>query len=115
MSIEHAKPSGLSEISHLFLSSVREKHAVPGVARPVRIPPGGPRIAPPPPQASMDLTPEELATVFDEPESAGEPASSDLAAVGPVSAIVAAHLDEHQRNRAWNTPATSPPPAIASA
>ncbi len=45
----------LSEISHLFLSSVRDK-AMGGAARPVR--------TPPPKNVSLDLTPEEFAQVF---------------------------------------------------
>ncbi len=58
---EPARPSSpLSEISHLFLSSVRDRSE--GSSRPHRRPPGqhAPR-----PATSIDLTPEEFATVFD--------------------------------------------------
>lgn len=99
MSIEQARPSGLSEISHLFLSTVREKHAVPGVARPVRIPPGGQR---PVVQrdVSMDLTPEEFAQAFGANDA--EDAAPEAVPVGPVTAVIAAHLNENQRERAWD-------------
>jgi len=72
-----AKP--LSEIGHLFLSSVRDKQTS-GMQRPVRTPPG----AVPPVQASVDLTPEEYAGVFGAPEAS--------ARALPVSVILAGHL-----------------------
>ncbi len=48
----------LSEISHLFLSEVRQKQTGSG-PRPVRIPPKRPSV-------SVDMTPEEFANAFDD-------------------------------------------------
>jgi len=62
------KPS-LTEISHLFLSSVREKQTN-GAPRPQRIAPGQPRLAPPPP---VELAPAPEAAPL--PELAPEPES----------------------------------------
>ena len=55
----------LREISHLFLSSIRDK-AGNGAAKPQRIPPGGAAKPPatPDPNVSLDLTPEEFARMF---------------------------------------------------
>ena len=58
------QPQSISEISHLFLSNLRDKQT--GSAnRPVRTPPGQ-RAQPeqPKPTVSIDLTPEEYAEVF---------------------------------------------------
>lgn len=73
----------LSEISHLFLSGVRE-HAGNGAARPTRIPPPRQNI-------SIDMTPEEFAAA-----QQGEPAATakDSSKIGPVTALIAAHLGE---------------------
>lgn len=68
-------PSTLSEISHLFLSSLRDTNAAPK-----RTPPPSSRAA-----ASIDLTPEEL----DKVSQVDAPA---LAA--PVTAVLASHLDD---------------------
>jgi hypothetical protein len=94
--MEDQKKKSLSEISHLFLSSVRENAA--GPTRPMRIPPGGPRIAPassPRIAASIDLTPEEYARVVSEPaESAEQPP------YGAVSALICSQFNGHQIDRA---------------
>src|SRR3954447_10570076 len=90
-------PPSLSEISHLFLSSVRDVQTG-GAARPVRIPPGGakPQAAkensPAQPAHSIDLSAEEYAQVL---------AGGDLPAAGraddvripPVTAVIAQHLN----------------------
>src|SRR5688572_17440762 len=83
----------LSEISHLFLSSVRDK-ATNGQQRPVRTPP-------PKQNVSLDLTPEEFAQVFGAGEDDDETAT-DARGDGPVhqvTAVIAAHLNGRQRER----------------
>ena len=71
----------LSEISHLFLSSVRERQTG-GAAKPVRKPPAAAR------EPSVDLTPEEFAGVLGEvPEDEKHPQP------GPVTAVIAPHLN----------------------
>lgn len=81
----------LREISHLFLSSVREKQAGP-CPRPQRKPPqkSAPVAAPPPqptpPSPSVDLTPEEFKEVF---SPIGEEMSSRIP---PIRAVIASHL-----------------------
>src|SRR6478672_6705343 len=73
----------LSEISHLFLSSVRDRQTG-GAARPVRKPPGTPVQR----EISIDLTPEEFAGVLGEStEDSGRPTP------GPFTAILSAHLN----------------------
>ena len=71
-------PSTLSEISHLFLSTLRDKH--PG---PKRTPPTSRPTA----SASIDLTPEE----FDQVAEVDAPVDS-----APVTAILASHLENAQ-------------------
>lgn len=79
----------LSQISHLFLSGVRDR-AQQGSSRPQRKPPAAP--APEKP-ASVDLTPEEFREVF----AGDSPASNDeTAAAPPVRAVVASHLGARQ-------------------
>ena len=88
----------LSDISHLFLSSVREKQTGTS-ARPVRKPPK--RIP------SVDLTPEEFKHVLGVESEAASPeakpcaevdagAEDEVGRVPPVKAIIAAHLGEGQ-------------------
>jgi len=69
----------LSEISHLFLSSIRDQGQSDSSApRPVRVPPGGKKpVEVPPsqrpearPQTSIDMTPDEFARMFDLPSAA---------------------------------------------
>src|SRR4051812_8451008 len=88
MSDEQPNKKSLSEISHLFLSSVRDNAT--GGARPKRLPPGAPR-----PDVSIDLTPEEFAQVYGGAASA-EP---ERPAIAPVSAIIGAHLNGKQFDR----------------
>jgi len=89
----------LSEISHLFLSNVRDLPK-PGAPRPVRIPPGGQRIesAPKPvaPQHSVDLTPEEFAEVFGriELDDDDAPVKQPI-----VTAVLASHLSGNPAER----------------
>ncbi len=75
----------LSEISHLFLSSVRDKQTG-NAPKPVRKPPT------PRPDISIDLTPEEFAQVFAEQEAAAQMASHRTAAP-KVSAVIGTHLN----------------------
>ncbi len=89
MSDDERPKRSLSEISHLFLSSVRDRQTG-GAARPRRRPPAPGESARP--QTSIDLTPEEFAQVFGE----AEPAARDGA---EVMAILGAHLNGHQLDR----------------
>jgi hypothetical protein len=92
--MEEQKKKSLSEISHLFLSSVRENAT--GGTRPRRIPPGGERVAPRP-GMSIDLTPEEYARVISETETT-EPVENPP--YGPVSAIICSQFNGQQMERA---------------
>jgi hypothetical protein len=74
----------LSEISHLFLSSVREKQ-MGSRALPQRKPPA-------PAKPSVDLTPEEFAQVFQEVPAAPE----ETVQIPPVKAVLAGHLGAKQ-------------------
>lgn len=91
---KHNRP--LSEISHLFLSSIRES-AGNGAPKPQRTPPG----SPPRPNVSMDLTPEEFAQVYGgEAATEGTPAQHlEQERIAPVSAIIGAHLNGKQFDR----------------
>lgn len=81
----------LSEISHLFLSNVRDLPK-PGAARPVRVPPGGPRIQR---DESIDLTPEEFAQVFGQIDlDDDKPSKKPI-----VTAVLASHLSGSQTDR----------------
>src|SRR5438105_2786549 len=77
----------LSEISHLFLSSVRERQTG-GAARPMRKPPSPAR------DLEVNLTPEEFAQVLGEGEE-----DSNRPSPAPVTAIIAAHLNEASFDR----------------
>lgn len=77
----------LSEISHLFLSSVRDRQTN-GANRPQRIPP-------PRPDVSIDLTAEEFAQVYGA-EGAVDPENK----IAPVTALIGAHLNGRQFDRA---------------
>jgi len=88
--MDHSQPNRrLSEISHLFLSDVRDK--TPGGERPKRTPPGGFRN-----DVSIDLTPEEFAKAFG--GEAGEGAKPE-AKFKPVRAVIAHHLGEIMADR----------------
>src|SRR5581483_1966045 len=86
MSDQQNPKRSLSEISHLFLSSVRERQTG-GAARPVRKPPGSVR------ETSIDLTPEEFAGVLGESDDTRHPRP------GPVTAILSAHLNGSAADR----------------
>lgn len=87
------QPRNLSEISHLFLSSVRERQTQ-GQPRPVRVPPqSSPHHART--DLTIDLSPEEFAHVFGDEEDAGR----DGPKIGPVSAVLASHLGAQQLAR----------------
>ena len=81
----HNRP--LSEISHLFLSSLREQAGGPDRARPVRIPPGGKPLAQP--RLSSDLTD----AVDSDIESSSTPSTRKR-----VTAIVGAHFGAGSMN-----------------
>jgi hypothetical protein len=89
MNDENPKKKNLSEISHLFLSSVRDNAT--GGFRPKRLPPGAPRS-----DVSVDLTPEEYAQVFGNSPRRDDP---EKAAVAPVRAVISAHLNGKQFDR----------------
>jgi hypothetical protein len=80
-------PRSLSEISHLFLSSVRDRQTC-GSQRPVRTPP---QTAPIP---SVDLTKEELSGAFENLDQAAVDAES--VAVPPVRLLIASHFGARQ-------------------
>jgi hypothetical protein len=94
------KKKSLSEISHLFLSSVRD-NATGGV-RPKRLPPGAPRDEastpqPQPQNVSIDLTPDEFAQVYG--NGTGQIDDHNKPPVAPVSAVIASHLNGKQFDR----------------
>src|SRR5438552_3677436 len=74
----------LSEIGHLFLSSIRER-AGNGSTPPKRTPP------PKRQELSVDLTPEEFAQVFADEQPAAAPVN--------VTAVIAPHLNGKQLDR----------------
>ena len=76
---------GLSEISHLFLSSVRDK-ATQGAPRPTRTPP-------PKTPVSIELSPEEPQVA---PAAAPAVAVSDPVHAPPITAVLASHLNGKQ-------------------
>ena len=81
------KKRSLTEISHLFLSSLRDRQGE-GSQRPQR--------TPPPSDQSIDLTPEEFARVYG---GGGEaPPTPERKAV-PISAMIGAHLNGKQFDR----------------
>ena len=84
---QQPKKRPLSEISHLFLSSVRHRQTG-GADRPQRMPP-------PPSDMTIDLTPEEFAQVYGGGEPAPEPQRKSV----PVAAIIAAHHNGKQVDR----------------
>jgi hypothetical protein len=112
--MEEQKKKSLSEISHLFLSSVRDNAtggARPQRIPPGRIPPGGERVAPRPavppvPRTAMsiDLTPEEYARVIEQSESADRAAENthlpEPPPIGPVSAVICSQFNTQQLDRA---------------
>jgi hypothetical protein len=82
------QPRNLSEISHLFLSGLREKQTA-GISPPLRTPPKART------DMTVDLSPEEFAHVFGEKDD--EPSGPTI---GPVQAVLASHLGAQQLARA---------------
>ncbi|MBV8781642.1 MAG: hypothetical protein JO353_09610, partial [Phycisphaerae bacterium] len=86
----------LSEISHLFLSNIRDRQTN-GTPRPVRK--GPPKASeqsidqPIKPKATIDLTPEEFAQVYGTPVEKTDCKPN-------VTAVIAAHLNGRQVDRA---------------
>jgi hypothetical protein len=103
MSDAQPNKKSLSEISHLFLSSVRDQAT--GGTRPQRVPPKAQPTPPQPipqPDLTVDLTPEEFAQVAAE-SSVSEPPPAQTQPrprLGAVSAIIASHLNGKQFDRA---------------
>ncbi|OLD58684.1 MAG: hypothetical protein AUI33_17330 [Ignavibacteria bacterium 13_1_40CM_2_61_4] len=96
---DHDPKKTLTEISHLFLSSIREKQTN-GAPRPTRTPPapeqGLPAREPGGPWSGMhiDLTADEMAQVSSRPDAAhAQPVTRS------VSAVIAAHLNGRQLDR----------------
>jgi hypothetical protein len=90
----HTPDRSLAEISHLFLSAVRDKAGGPAT-RPQRTPPPPPKIA-----VSIDLTPEEFAQVAGgDAEDDAQPASRGSAPVPPITAVIGGHLNGKQFDR----------------
>ena len=99
----------LSEISHLFLSNIRQ-NTNRGMPRPVRTPPQQPTFraadatqqSQQPADMSVDLTPEEFAHVWGDEQPAANAESdqqsdhAEHAPVGPVRALIASHLGAQQ-------------------
>jgi len=73
------QPRSLSEISHLFLSGVRQRQTQ-GAPPPLRKPP------PPDPRLSIDLTPEEFA------QTLGDSTARRSIEAPPVKALLASHM-----------------------
>ncbi len=106
--LDHEQPTkkSLSEISHLFLSSVRD-NATGGV-RPTRLPPGsfppgGDQPSTSAGPLSVDLTPDEFARRFGGARLGSDPlldASPARPPVGPVSALICPQLSGQQADRA---------------
>lgn len=102
----HDPKKTLSEISHLFLSSIRDKQTN-GAARPKRKgPPSQAQQPAPRTDQSIDLTPEEFAQVYggqgrDEASAAeaAPPAEPAVRKFAPVSAVIASHLNGKQFDR----------------
>lgn len=85
----------LSEISHLFLSSIRDRQNNGQAPRPKRVPPAGQRR-----DESVDMTPEEFAEMVASQQSQPEPASeSSPRRRVPIAAVVAPHLNGQQIDR----------------
>jgi hypothetical protein len=83
----------LSEISHLFLSSVRDRQTG-GAPRPVRKPPASNSQQPvqqPPRDISIDLTPEEFEQVYG--GGAQESSLPNAPKCAPISAVMGTHLN----------------------
>src|SRR4051794_12876657 len=93
---QHQPSKNLTEISHLFLSSLRDK-TTNGAPRPQRTPPASQSSSPAQP-ISIDLTPEEFAQVFGGEDA--EQADRGPAPVPRISAVIGAHLNGRQFDRA---------------
>jgi len=84
-------PRSLSDISHLFLSSVRERQTGSS-ARPQRTPPPRSDARDARESREADLTPQEFQHVLNEAQE--DP--SEASAVPPVRAVIASHLGSRQ-------------------
>jgi hypothetical protein len=85
----HTPSKSLSEISHLFLSGIRERQTQ-GAQRPLRMPPPAPRT-----DMTVDLSPEEFAQVYGEKDAQEEAGPT----IAPVRAVIASHLGPQQLTR----------------
>lgn len=112
MSDDQSKKRSMNDISHLFLSNVRDLHGKGG-PRPKRRPPGGPRAD----DVDGELTSDEIAEAvggrYDPAHDAGIPGaiptdadaamtaggSADAGETAPVTAVLASHLNGRQLER----------------
>src|SRR5580658_2134279 len=88
---DNSSKRSLSEIGHLFLSSVRERHTN-GAPQPLRRGPGAP------PPMSVDLTAEEFASTGDcsadqSADNSGARPKSAKATIPAVSLLISSHLN----------------------
>jgi hypothetical protein len=91
MSDESPKKKPLSEIGHLFLSSVREQH-LGGMPRPQRVPPQQARQA----GVRVDLTPTEFARVLAASDESDAATPAPARRNAPVTAVIGEHLNGKQ-------------------
>src|SRR5690242_11807153 len=96
MSDQPKKDRPLSEISHLFLSSLRQRQTG-GAPPPQRKPPA---ISAPHSHPSVDLTPEEFAEVFAEREQIAHQQRGSAPGAPPVTAVIGTHLNGKLFDRA---------------
>src|SRR5437588_7764611 len=101
MSATGDSAQSLNEISHLFLSSVRERQ-MDGAPRPQRIPLGGMRVESSRPSHSIDMTPEEFAREFPEPSAdLLAPEETDADPVKPLAIALGTHFGAEYRERVF--------------
>jgi len=103
MSDQPPKPQSLSEIGHLFLSGIRDKHTQG--TRPVRVPPGARGQANQPTEAALhdttfhELTPEETAHMSGSASSADVEFEADPGHIPAITAVISQHLNGRATER----------------
>jgi hypothetical protein len=98
MSTPSDSSRSLNEISHLFLSSVRERQ-MDGAPRPQRIPPGAPRMETSRSSHSIDLSPEEFSGEFPEPSMDLSHPEENEEPVKPLAITLGSHFGHDFRER----------------